>query len=138
MLKSIQSKLVLLFILVILSVMMTVGTFILGNVTQFYYNDFMSQMEGTFDENFKTQLNDAVNSNDTEKKLKELMEACYGRIGVDSYRNYAILNGGDGSYVFGSDEIEVQNIEATANVLAALNGNIGDETVTDSAYIDYA
>ena len=51
---------------------MTVGTFILGNVTQFYYNDFMSQMETAFDDNFKTQLSDAVNSDDTEKKLKEL------------------------------------------------------------------
>ncbi len=138
MLKSIQSKLVLLFILVILSVMMTVGTFILGNVTQFYYNDFMSQMETAFDDNFKTQLSDAVNSDDTEKKLKELMESRYGRIGVDSYRNYAVLSGTNGSFIFGSDEIEVQNIEATENVLSALNGEIGKKSVTGSDYIDYA
>ena len=138
MLKSIQSKLVLLFILVILSVMMTVGTFILSSVTRFYYNDFMSQMENTFDDSFKERLNDAVNSENSSDKLKELMEAHYGRIGVDSYRNYAVLSGENGSYIFGSDEVEIQNIEATGNVLTAMNGEIGDDIIQASTYIDYA
>lgn len=138
MLKSIQSKLVLLFILVILAVMITAGTFIIGNVTQFYYNDFMSQMENTFDESFSEKLNDAVNSENKEEKLNELMDANYGKIGVDSYRNYAILSGKNGSWISGSDEIEIQNIEATGNVLTALNGSIGAEVITGSTYIDYA
>jgi len=138
MLKSIQSKLVLLFILVILAVMITAGTFIIGNVTQFYYNDFMSQMENTFDESFSEKLSDAVNSDNKEEKIKELMEANYGKIGVDTYRNYAVLNGKDGSRISGSDEIDIQNIEVTENVLTALNGSIGSEAQTGSVYIDYA
>ena len=61
MLKSIQSKLVLLFILVILSVMLTVGTFIITNVTRFYYSDFMSQIEtAVFTEEFIPQLSEAA------------------------------------------------------------------------------
>lgn len=138
MLKSIQTKLVLLFTLVILAVMITAGTFILGNVTQFYYNDFMSQMENTFDESFSQKVSDAVKSENKEEKLMELMEASYGKIGVDSYRNYAILKGSDGSRIFGSDEVEIQNIEITENVLTALNGSVGSASVTKSPYIDYA
>lgn len=138
MLKSIQSKLVLLFILVILSVMITVGTFIITNVTRFYYSDFMSQITtAVFTEEFIPQLEDAADSKDGTKKLSELLEAASGRIGVDSYRNYALLNGQDGSLLGGSDELLTQ-IEVTDNILTALSGAVGDAVLENGNYMDYA
>ncbi|MBP3448478.1 MAG: HAMP domain-containing protein [Clostridia bacterium] len=138
MLKSIQSKLVLLFILVILSVMLTVGTFIVTNVTRFYYSDFMSQIStAVFTEDFVPQLEEATESQRSFQKLSELLEAASGRIGVDSYRNYAILDGKDGSFLTGSDELLTQ-VEMTDNILAALSGQVGNAVDNNGQYMEYA
>lgn len=138
MLKSIQSKLVLLFILVILSVMLTVGTFIVTNVTRFYYSDFMSQIStAVFTEDFVPQLEEAAESQRSFQKLSELLEAASGRIGVDSYRNYAILDGKDGSFLTGSDELLTQ-VEMTDNILAALSGQVGNAVDNNGQYMEYA
>ena len=138
MLKSIQSKLVLLFILVILSVMLTVGTFIITNVTRFYYSDFMSQIEtAVFTEEFIPQLSEAAEAENGAEKLSELLEAASGRIGVDSYRNYAILDGKDGSILDASDEL-LGSVEITDNILAALSGKVGNSIHPDGTYMEYA
>lgn len=139
MFKSIQSKLVLLFILVILSVMITVGTFIIGNVTRFYYSDFMSQIKPTIsDAKFIEKLDDAVEAKVPLDKINELMLAYYGRIGIDSYRNYAILDGLNGSFLIGSDELKIHSVEITQNILTAISGEIGDLTIQSNKYIDFA
>ena len=138
MLKSIQSKLVLLFILVILSVMLTVGTFIITNVTRFYYSDFMSQIEtAVFTDEFVPQLQDAAMADDSGEKLSELLEAASGRIGVDSYRNYVILDGKDAQMLQGSDEL-LSGVEITENILTALSGNVGNHIQPDGTYMEYA
>lgn len=139
MLKSIQSKIVILFMLIILSVLITAGTFILSNVTQFYYDNFMTQMENNvFDSKFESSLADAVKSDNKESKITELLDAYYGRIGVNSYRNYVLLDGKDGSYISGSSGVTVSNIEVTGNLLTALNGKTGNTIDTSSKYMDYA
>ncbi|MBR5238955.1 MAG: HAMP domain-containing protein [Clostridia bacterium] len=138
MFKSIQTKLVLLFILVILSVMLTVGTFIITNVTRFYYTDFMSQIgTAVFTEEFVPQLTEAAESQDGDERLSELLEAASGRIGVDSYRNYAILDAKDGKLIAASDELLTQ-VEITDNILAAMSGRVGDTVVENGTYMEYA
>ena len=139
MLKSIQSKIVIVFMLIILSVLITAGTFILSNVTQFYYGNFMTQMENNvFDSKFESSLADAVKSGNRESKIAELLDAYYGKIGVNSYRNYALLDGRDGRYISGSSGVVVSNIEVTGNLLTALNGKKGNTIDTSSKYMDYA
>ena len=139
MFKSIQSKLVLVFILVILSVMTTVGTFIIGNVTRFYYNGFMTQMKSyVFDVGLVENFAVALSSPDQIDDLQKLLYASYGKIGVNTYRNYALLNGNDGSYLLGSSELTINEIEISSNILTALSGNIGDGINENSKYIDYA
>ncbi len=138
MLKSIQTKLVLLFILVIFSVMITVGTFIITNVTRFYYSDFLSQIgTAVFTDDFVSQLVDAAESKNGQEELSQLLDAASGRIGVDSYRNYAILDGTDGTFLGGSDELLTQ-VEITENILTALSGSVGDRIVSDGTYMEYA
>ncbi len=138
MFKSIQTKLVLLFILVILSVMLTVGTFIITNVTRFYYTDFMSQIStAVFTEEFVPQLTEAASSEDADSRLSELLEAAAGRIGVDSYRNYAILDAKDGTLLGSSDELLTQ-VEISDNILAAMTGRVGDTVAENGTYMEYA
>lgn len=138
MFKSIQTKLVLLFILVILSVMLTVGTFIITNVTRFYYTDFMSQIgTAVFTEEFVPQLTEAATAEDGAQKLSELLEAASGRIGVDSYRNYAILDAKDGTLIDSSDELLTQ-VEISDNVLAAMAGRVGNTVSESGTYMEYA
>ena len=138
MFKSIQTKLVLLFILVILSVMLTVGTFIITNVTRFYYTDFMSQVgTAVFTEEFVPQLTEAAEAENGGEKLSELLEAASGRIGVDSYRNYALLDAKDGRLIDSSDELLTQ-VEISDNILAAMSGRVGDTVVENGTYMEYA
>ena len=138
MFKSIQTKLVLLFILVILSVMLTVGTFIITNVTRFYYTDFMSQIgTAVFTEEFVPQLTEAATSEDGAQRLSDLLEAASGRIGVDSYRNYAILDAKDGRLIASSDELLTQ-VEISDNILAAMSGRIGNTVAENGTYMEYA
>lgn len=139
MLKSIQSKIVILFMLIILAVFITAGTFMLSNVSQFYYDNFMSQMENNvFDSRFEDALADAVESDNAKAKIEELLEAYYGKIGVNSYRNYVLLDGDDGSYISGSSGVTVSNLEITGNLLSAINGHTGNVIDKNSKYMDYA
>jgi len=139
MFKSIQARLVLLFILTILSVMMTVGTFIIGNVTRFYYSSFITQMTSSvFDDNFLTAISDAFESQNKVDKLKERLDAFSGKIGVDSYRHYAILDGKNSAFIAGSKELDEGNIEISNNILDAISGKIGDKIHEKSKYIDFA
>ena len=139
MFKSIQARLVLLFVLTILSVMMTVGTFVIGNVTRFYYSSFITQMTtSVFDDDFLDKIQDAFESESNAYELKALLDASSGRIGVDSYRKYAILDGENGSFVIGFDELDKGNIEISNNILDAISGKVGDKTHEKSKFIDFA
>ena len=128
-----------LFILTILSVMMTVGTFIIGNVTRFYYSSFLTQMTtSVFVDDFLNNIQDAFEAENKVSKLKEFLDASSGKIGIDSYRKYALLDGKNGNFITGYDEINKGNIEISANILDALSGKTGDKTYESSKFIDYA
>ena len=46
--RSLQMKLVLIFVLLIVSVMVIVGTFMLNRVSVYYFDDFTEQMNSVF------------------------------------------------------------------------------------------
>ena len=70
------------------------------------------------------------------QRLQELVEVRAGSLGVDySSRNYYILDGG-GTLLLGSDERN--SLDATANLLAAENGRVGDESDITADFMDVA
>ena len=55
--KSLQVKMVLIMTLLAVSLMLVVGTMLVNNVTSFYNNDFLRQVETFFDEETLKLLN---------------------------------------------------------------------------------
>ena len=118
------------FVLLVISVMIVMGTYLLNSITNFYHEEFIDQMDRVFQkEDFHLA---AATANTLEEKLKLFI----GQLGIDSYRDYYILNS-LGGYMTGSRQPTV-NLEPTPNIISAMAGQIGKEVTPNDDYIDYA
>ena len=142
MFRSLHMKLVLIMLLLITSLMAVVGAFLMTSVTNFYIDDFYSQMAATFGESnadFVNSLRAEARQDDGVTQLQSMLEAYSGMLGIDSRnRNYYILDGATGEFLAGSDEPGGANLEQTANLLTARNGSVGDESDIAANYMDVA
>ncbi len=137
MFKSIQWKILTVFILLVLSVMVVVGTFLLNRISGYYHDEFRTQMETiVFTEGFAGQLRTAAAADAPIESLRTILDAHVGRIGIDSYRNYYILNRRTGSVVYAPDG--KTSVDATQNVLTAMGGAVGNAMDRRSEAMDYA
>ena len=128
-------KLVSVFVLLVISVMAIVGTFMLNRVSVYYFDDFTEQMNSVFGaEMFAMLKNEAVAENGAER-LDTVMGAHASAMKISTYRNYYILDGKTGETLFGSND---EKVEATPAVVAAMSGRIGQEKKISSGYIDRA
>lgn len=142
MFRSLHMKLVLIMLLLITSLMAVVGAFLMTSVTNFYIDDFYSQMGETFGESNA----DFVNSLRTEAAqeggvavMQSMLETYSGTLGIDSRsRNYYILDAASGECLAASDELGGEKLEQTANLLTARNGQVGDESDIAAGYMDVA
>ena len=137
MFRSLHMKLTLILLLLITSLMAVVGTFLTTSVSSFYIDSFYQQMDRVFgagSDFYPTLCAEAQEGG--AQRLQELVEVRAGSLGVDySTRNYYILNG-SGSLLLGSDERS--SLDATANLLAAENGRVGDESDITADFMDVA
>jgi len=134
---KIQWKLIVIFILLILSVMIIAGTFLLGSVSSFYHNQFKEKMNMEFNDSLNKSLVLALKTKEPVKSLKELMDAFAPvRLGVGTNRDYYILDGNSGKCLTGSGEIS--DITLTNNIVSAIAGDIGDVISVKSSFMDYA
>ncbi len=128
--KSIQWKLVIMFVLVVLSVTLVVGNFLLDRVTDFYHQSFISEVERVLaQDNFQE-------SEITSEKLNEKLSAYRIRLGIDSSRDYYILN--ELGEKLETSNKEGTNPEPTANIVSAMAGKVGKEYNLGVDYVDYA
>ena len=138
MLKSIQQKLVLIFVLIILAIMLVLGTFLFSAITNFYHTDFKSQMENTFNQDVIKQLEEAAKSENAVNDINVILDVYSGIIGIDSYRNYYVLDGKTGEYLIGTDPLYGETITKTPNILTALTGKTGNEIKSSGEFMEYA
>ncbi|MBQ3055129.1 MAG: HAMP domain-containing protein [Oscillospiraceae bacterium] len=134
--RSLQMKLILVLMVLNLSVMAIIGTFLLNRVSSFYYDEFTSQMNAVFTDSMYSMLVSEAKAEDGATRLKDAVGAFSASLGINSYRNYYILSGTTGSVLAGSDEID--SIVPTPAVLAAIEGRIGQETRLSKGYLDRA
>ena len=99
--KSLQVKMVLIMTLLAVSLMLVVGTMLVNNVTSFYNNDFLRQVETFFDEETLKLLNQAGQSG--AQALYERIEVYSSQLGIDTYRNFYLFDR-QGNYLTGSNE----------------------------------
>lgn len=134
--RSLRMKLVMILVILILALMTVIGAFLINGVGNFYISEFYVQMEQTFSQDFISQLQRlAQQSQDAPREMKELLMAQSG-LGIDiSGRNVYILSP-TGDVLTASDQ--ETNVGITANILTAMNGEIGQDSSITSGYMDLA
>ena len=136
MFRSLNVKLVLIFIVFIISVMSVVGVFLLDRVSAFYAEDFLNQMDEGFSERLKETLVGCFDTEKTASAQKEVMTAYSAAFSFDNYRNFYILDM-NGNVLEGSSQIGT-TITKTPNLLAAMNRKNFVNKVSGSEFFDYA
>ncbi len=134
--RSLRMKLVMILVILILALMTVIGAFLINGVGNFYISEFYVQMEQTFSQDFISQLQRlAQQSQDAPREMKELLMAQSG-LGIDiSGRNVYILSP-TGDVLTASDQ--ETSVDITANILTAMNGEIGQDSSITSSYMDLA
>lgn len=138
MLKSLQMKLVLILMLLEISVMAVVGTFLINSVTSYNIGDFQTQMTKVFTPEFILTLEKNAEQSDAQMAIKKVLMAHSGSLGLDEYRNFYILDGKNGKYLAGSDDALGAKQEITPNMTTAMNGEVGQEINGLTSYFDVA
>lgn len=133
--RSLQTRLVLVFVLLIVSVMVVVGTFMLNQVSVYYFDDFTEQMNSVFNAEVFDMLRNEAKADNGAERLNTAVSAYSSAMRISSYRNYYILDGETGATLFGSND---DKVERTPAVISALSGKIGQEKRVSSGYMDRA
>ena len=138
MFRSLHMKLMLILVLLIVSVMAVVGTFLINIVSNFYLEDFHAQVRQVV-ENSKTyaDLQSAAEGEDGAQQLAEILGHYAGRLGIGSSRVYAVLSS-DGEYLTGSNPTVGAELGRTANIVSAMAGRIGARGTMADSQMDYA
>lgn len=128
-------KLVVILVLLIVSVMAIVGTFLLNRVSVYYFDDFTEQMNSVFSAELFSALKAEASAENGAERLASALAARASALRISSYRNYYILDGKTGETLCGSNDDKVVRTPA---VITALGGKIGQEKRISSGYIDRA
>ena len=137
--KSLYTKLVVIMLLLIVSLMAVVTAFLMNEIRAFYLDDFYKRMKNVFeDPAFSEILYSAVDDSEPELQLAEALRAFSGQLGIDSgSRNYYILDGKTGAVLTGSGA-EAEGLERTPNVFKAISGEAGYVSDRSASYMDVA
>ena len=91
MFRSLHMKLVLILVLMIVSVMAVVGTFLINSVSTFYIDSFYEDMQNVFNQTDVMQsLENAAQAGTTD--IQTVVDSYEGQLGIDNYRTYYILD----------------------------------------------
>ena len=134
MFRSLHRKLVLILVLLIVSVMAVVGTFLINSINTFYLNSFYEQMQAVFTTDTIRSMQEAAAEPGTDG-LKTIIDAHKSRLGIDDYRNYAILDS-EGGFLDGSNPNV--SVTRTSNVIAAMAGETGTRSAVSDSIMDIA
>ena len=142
--RSLHMKLVMIMVLLILSLMMVVGAFLINSVTAFYLEDFYSQMYDMFSDpglvsDLTTETPDEENG---AERMADVLDAYVGVLGVDGRNRKLYILDSDGVCLV-APEGENQVLEYTKNLNFALNtgletNEVGDESNLAADYMDLA
>ena len=129
------------FVLLTLSVVIFISTFMVNSTDSYYNNEFKNLMSVVFNSEYTALLNECVNSDTAAKDIYTNITSYYSvQIGIDSFRNVYVLEGKTGKPMPGcsSNESLAGTLEVTTNIISAMNGQIGDEINSSLPYMDYA
>ena len=135
--RKLQWKLILIFMLLIVSVVLITGTFLLSNVSSFYLQRFETQMTNAFESGVAKSLKEASTEERPEESLEERMRAFSTiRFGISDNRDYYILDGKEAKIISSSAQT-IGGIELTENLIASMAGKVGNKVSVGLSYMDY-
>ncbi len=148
MLRSLHIKLVLIMVLLVISLMIVTGAFLINSVNQYYTVTFHRQMADVFNEeknkSFVAELRMAAERDDTQLAVSSMMASLNGNIGelgIDGRsRNVYILESDTGRYLDGSNsELGMALEKNSENLLSALaSGKSSSKSNLTTDYMDVA
>lgn len=138
MFKSIQYKIVAIFVILILTVTIVMGAFLTTNIVSFYHNDFSVMMEQVFTDSFVSEMSKTALQENGADKLDKVIRSYIGQLGIDTYRFYCIMNANDASVLYTSDYELSNNLDMSDNIIAAMSGARGNSVNSERTYMDYA
>ena len=138
MFKSLQMRMVFVLILLIVSVMLVVGTFILNSTTNFYNEDFTKQMNKVFTKEYVDTLTKQSENEDAQNVINRILGAYSAQLEITGYRDYYILDGKTAGFLQGSNLEAGAELVHTPNIITALSGKVGQEVKASASYMDYA
>ncbi len=137
--RNLNSKLVQIFIIFIISVMIVVGVILLNSVFDFYRNDFVKRMDdGFLQENIQKELCANLESTNHAKQNKELLLTYSGVFGFGSDRSFYILDMNGNVLATNAGDRSDEQPEKTLNMLTAMNGQTGKKQSLGADIMDYA
>ncbi|MBO7276229.1 MAG: HAMP domain-containing protein, partial [Clostridia bacterium] len=136
MFRSLQMKLVLVLVMLVISVMAVVGIFLLNSIAARDTQDFLEQMNEVFTPEFILSLEKAASSG--AEDVRDMMNAYSAQMGIDKNRMFFVLDGVSGEYLAGSDEPWGASLRLTPNMIAALSGRVGQTSDRLSDSLDIA
>ena len=136
--RNLNSKLVQIFIIFIISVMTVVGVFLLNSVFDFYRNDFVEIMDDGFgSEKISKELMSNMSDDNHANRNKELLITYSGVFGFDNNRCFYILD--MNGKVLATNSADSDKVpEKTANLLSAMNGKTSKTQSLGADIMDYA
>lgn len=138
MFKSIQWKIITIFLLLTLLVMIVVGTFLLQNISAYYHDDFATTLSAqAFTPAVCSELDLAAKAADPVGEITNIMNIHSIRMMIDSYRNYYVLSS-DAARVLSSSDPSPATLAITPNLIAAMDGKVGNMIDRSASYMDYA
>ncbi|MBE7028691.1 MAG: cell wall metabolism sensor histidine kinase WalK [Ruminococcaceae bacterium] len=139
MLKGIQQKLVLIFVLIIIAIMSVLGTFLINNINVYYHTEFRNRVSSTFTGAFIEQLKSAGINENPVSEMEVMLNAYSANLGIDySYRNYYILDAKTGSFLSGTDTEKGKSLIKTPAISEAMVGKVSIQTEAANSIMEYA
>ena len=140
--RSLHFKLMLIMVLLIISLMVVVGAFLMNSVTRYYIDDFYEQMAAAFGQDnvdFVRDLQTATEGEtDGAAMVDTVLRAYGGVLGVDGRnRNYYVLDD-TGRYLTGSAPQPEGGLTITPNITTAILGEVGFASSAAADYMDAA
>lgn len=144
MLRSLHMKLVMIMVMLILSLMMVVGSFLINSVTAFYLEDFYTQMAEVFQNpDLAADLTTRTEGEeDGAAMIDQVLNAYAGELGVNGRSRKLYILDANGVCLKGN-EADAQPLRYTPNLTFALTtglstGEAGDESSLAEDYMDVA
>ncbi len=137
--KSLYTKLVLIILLLVMSLVAVVGAFLMNEIRSFYLDDFFLKMKTVFeDPDLVTELYAQAETETAAENLFTILQAHSSQLGLDSStRACYILSGSTGRVLVGSTP-ENGQLATTPNILTAIDGEAGYFSDYGASYMDVA